>query len=46
VGTSFEALVDSGTSFTSLPLDVYKAVTVEVNMHLFAAGSFMDNFQY
>jgi hypothetical protein len=26
-GTSFQALVDSGTSFTSLPQDIYEAVT-------------------
>jgi hypothetical protein len=37
VGTSFEALVDSGTSFTSLPLDVYKAVTVEFDKQMNAS---------
>ncbi|KAF8729906.1 hypothetical protein HU200_017368 [Digitaria exilis] len=36
-GTSFEALVDSGTSFTSLPPDVYKAVTVEFDKQINAS---------
>ncbi|RLN09066.1 aspartic proteinase-like protein 1 isoform X1 [Panicum miliaceum] len=36
-GTSFEALVDSGTSFTSLPPDVYKAVTVEFDKQMNAS---------
>ncbi|PNT69628.1 hypothetical protein BRADI_3g59090v3 [Brachypodium distachyon] len=27
--TSFQAIVDSGTSFTALPLDIYKAVAIE-----------------
>jgi len=33
-GTSFKALVDSGTSFTSLPLDVYKAFTMEFDKQM------------
>lgn len=28
--TSFQALVDSGSSFTLLPQDVYKKITLEV----------------
>jgi hypothetical protein len=38
--------VDSGTSFTSLPPDVYKAFTTEVNIHTFASGLLMNIFQY
>ncbi|KAE8798214.1 aspartic proteinase-like protein 1 [Hordeum vulgare] len=34
--TSFEALVDSGTSFTALPLNVYKAVAVEFDKQVHA----------
>uniref|UniRef100_A0A804NXS8 Peptidase A1 domain-containing protein n=1 Tax=Zea mays TaxID=4577 RepID=A0A804NXS8_MAIZE len=33
-GTSFKALVDSGTSFTSLPFDVYKAFTMEFDKQM------------
>ncbi|CAD6249475.1 unnamed protein product [Miscanthus lutarioriparius] len=36
-GTSFQALVDSGTSFTSLPPDVYKAFTMEFDKQMNAS---------
>ncbi|TVU28529.1 hypothetical protein EJB05_20050 [Eragrostis curvula] len=36
-GTSFQALVDSGTSFTSLPQDIYKAVTTEFDEQINAS---------
>ncbi|KAL6911498.1 hypothetical protein ACP4OV_000303 [Aristida adscensionis] len=36
-GTGFQALVDSGTSFTSLPLDVYKAVSMEFDKQINAS---------
>ncbi|KAL6635138.1 hypothetical protein ACP70R_027809 [Stipagrostis hirtigluma subsp. patula] len=35
--TSFQAIVDSGTSFTSLPSDVYKAVTMEFDKQINAS---------
>lgn len=45
-GTNFEAIVDSGTSFTALPLNVYKAVTVEVDTYPFTDLSLVDKFCY
>ncbi|KAL5666447.1 hypothetical protein ACJX0J_026555, partial [Zea mays] len=36
-GSSFQALVDSGTSFTSLPPDVYKAFTTEFDKQINAS---------
>lgn len=45
-GASFEAIVDSGTSFTALPLNVYKAVTVEVDKYSFTDISLVDKFCY
>lgn len=36
-GASFQALVDSGTSFTSLPPDVYKAFTMEFDKQMNAS---------
>uniref|UniRef100_A0A0D9VL39 Peptidase A1 domain-containing protein n=1 Tax=Leersia perrieri TaxID=77586 RepID=A0A0D9VL39_9ORYZ len=47
-GASFLALVDSGTSFTSLPIDVYKSVTMEFDKQINAsrATSDDDSFEY
>lgn len=43
-GTSFQALVDSGTSFTTLPPDVYKAVTIEFDKQVNASRvAYEDN---
>ncbi|XP_062221992.1 aspartic proteinase-like protein 1 isoform X2 [Phragmites australis] len=42
-GTSFQALVDSGTSFTSLPPDVYKAVTMEFDKQINASRVAYDD---
>ncbi|KAF7080343.1 hypothetical protein CFC21_084439 [Triticum aestivum] len=47
-GTNFEAIVDSGTSFTALPLNVYKAVTVEFDKQVNASRITQedDSFEY
>ncbi|KAM0892341.1 hypothetical protein ACQ4PT_025837 [Festuca glaucescens] len=46
--TSFQALVDSGTSFTALPLDVYKAVAIEFDKQVKASRITHedDSFEY
>lgn len=41
-GAGFQALVDTGTSFTSLPLDAYKSITMEVNIYSFGGILFVD----
>ncbi|KAF0933038.1 hypothetical protein E2562_013792 [Oryza meyeriana var. granulata] len=47
-GVSFLALVDSGTSFTSLPLDVYKTITMEFDKQINASRATSDDnpFEY
>ncbi|VAI60691.1 unnamed protein product [Triticum turgidum subsp. durum] len=47
-GTNFVAIVDSGTSFTALPLNVYKAVTVEFDKQVNASRITQedDSFEY
>jgi len=47
-GTSFQALVDSGTSFTALPLDVYKAIAIEFDKQVNASRITQedDSFEY
>ncbi|KAL5207417.1 hypothetical protein ABZP36_031852 [Zizania latifolia] len=45
-GGSFLALVDSGTSFTSLPLVVYKTITMEFNKQINASRATFDDIDF
>uniref|UniRef100_A0A0E0HL55 Peptidase A1 domain-containing protein n=1 Tax=Oryza nivara TaxID=4536 RepID=A0A0E0HL55_ORYNI len=45
-GAGFQALVDTGTSFTSLPLDAYKSITMEFDKQINASRASSDDYSF